>query len=168
MGEIMATKTKGKVAKKKSKPAGKKKAVKLVIAKKKARKSAKSAAKITLKKSLKKATPPQKHIAKTVPKKKIEAPIRRGKTERIGLVDYEDTSGGSGTGGQSGDTQGLSGIAETDSESVKELLEEGQAYEAEVIEGVESVPDADRGEVRTHQVPEDDVPEEYRDEDAQK
>ena len=62
----------------------------------------------------------------------------------------------------------MSGIAETDSESVKELLEEGQSYEAEVVEGVESVPDADRGEVRTREVPEDDVPEEYRDEDRQK
>jgi len=65
--------------------------------------------------------------------------------------------------GQSGDLQGLSDIAEADSESVEELIEEGNAYEAEAIEGVEDAPDADVAEVRTHEVPEDDIPEEYRD-----
>ena len=44
-----------------------------------------------------------------------------------------------------------------------ELLEEGNAFEAEVVKGVEDVPDADEGEVKTHEVPEDDVPEEYQD-----
>jgi hypothetical protein len=51
------------------------------------------------------------------------------------------------------------------SESVKELLEEGQSYEAEVVQGVEEAPDADQGEVRTREVAEDDVPEEYREND---
>jgi hypothetical protein len=46
---------------------------------------------------------------------------------------------------------------------VEELAEEGQAFEAEVVSGVENAPDADQGEVRTHEVPEDDVPDEYRD-----
>jgi len=65
--------------------------------------------------------------------------------------------------GQSGDIQDLSDLADADSESVEELIEEGNAFEAEVIEGVENVPDADVSEVRTHEVPEDDVPAEYRD-----
>ena len=52
-----------------------------------------------------------------------------------------------------------------DSESVDELLEEGQALEAAAISGVEDAPDPDEGEVVTHEVPEDDVPEEYLDED---
>lgn len=52
-----------------------------------------------------------------------------------------------------------------DSESVEELLEEGQAFEAEAVDGVENAPDADQGEVRTRQLPEDDVPEEYREKD---
>ena len=52
-----------------------------------------------------------------------------------------------------------------DSESVEELLEEGQAFEAGIIESVENVPDADEGPIRTREVPEDDVPEEYLDED---
>jgi len=65
------------------------------------------------------------------------------------------------TGGQSGDTQGLSNVAQSDSESVEELVEEGQFFEAAVISGIENAPDADVSEVRTREVPEDDVPTEY-------
>ena len=67
--------------------------------------------------------------------------------------------------GQAGDTEGLSQTELADSESVEELVEEGQAFEAGVVSGVENAPDADRGGVRTRQVPEDDVPQEYLDED---
>ena len=72
---------------------------------------------------------------------------------------------GPGSGGQSGDTQGLSDLEEAGSESVEELVEEGQSFEAEVIAGIENAPDADEGEVRSRQVPEDDVPPEYLEED---
>jgi hypothetical protein len=65
--------------------------------------------------------------------------------------------------GQSGDIQNLSDLADADSESVEELMEEGNAFEAEVVDAVENAPDADASEVRTHEVPEDDVPEEYLD-----
>lgn len=68
-------------------------------------------------------------------------------------------------GGQSGDTEGLSRAELADSESVEELVEEGQAFEAGIVSGVENVPDADKGGIRTRQVPEDDVPQEYLDED---
>jgi len=70
-----------------------------------------------------------------------------------------------GSAGQSGDLQGLSNVEGADSESVDELLEEGNAFEAEVVAGVESVGNADEKEVRTHEVPEDDVPGEYLDKD---
>jgi len=63
--------------------------------------------------------------------------------------------------GQSGDTQGLSDLEEADSESVEELLQEGQSFEAEVIAGIQNAPDPDVSEVHTRQVPEDDVPTEY-------
>ena len=63
--------------------------------------------------------------------------------------------------GQSGDTQGLSDVAEAGSESVAELVEEGQFLEADAIGGVEGAPDADVAEVHTKQVAEDDVPLEY-------
>jgi hypothetical protein len=66
--------------------------------------------------------------------------------------------------GQSGDTQGLSGVAQASSQSVEELVEEGQYFEAAVIEGVENAPPADLAEVKTKEVPEDDVPPEYGDE----
>ena len=72
---------------------------------------------------------------------------------------------GPSSAGQSGDTQGLSDIAEADSQSVRELVEEGQSFEAEVISGVEDAPDADVAGVHTRQVPEDDVPEEYQEDD---
>jgi hypothetical protein len=78
-----------------------------------------------------------------------------------GVVSEKERGTGPGSAGQSGDTQGLSDIEEAGSESVEELVEEGQSYEAEVISGVENAPDADKGGVRTRQVPEDDVPDEY-------
>jgi hypothetical protein len=68
---------------------------------------------------------------------------------------------GPGSAGQSGDTQGLSDEAEAGSESVLELVEEGQSFEAEAIAGIEDAPDADVAEVHTKEVPEDDVPSEY-------
>ncbi|HUE03082.1 MAG TPA: hypothetical protein VMR62_26165 [Bryobacteraceae bacterium] len=83
-------------------------------------------------------------------------------------ISPEDKTDGADSAGQSGDTQGLSDVAEAGSESVAELVEEGQSYEAEVIGGIENAPDADQGEVRTRQVREDDVPGEYLDEDLQR
>jgi hypothetical protein len=60
-------------------------------------------------------------------------------------------------GGQSGDLQGISRVADADSESVEELLEDGQALEAEVVEGVEDVPDEkpvpSRGRIEEDSVP---------------
>ncbi len=72
---------------------------------------------------------------------------------------------GPNSAGQSGADQGLPDTAEADSESVKELVEEGQSFEADVVEGVEDAPEPDVSEVRTRQVPEDDVPPEYINQD---
>jgi len=63
------------------------------------------------------------------------------------------------------DSQGLSDVERADSESVGELLEEGNTFEAGVVSGVEQAEDTDEREVRTREVPEDDVPEEYLDKD---
>lgn len=71
---------------------------------------------------------------------------------------------GSDAAGQSGALQGLSRRRGADSESVEELLEEGNAFEADIVAGVEDA-GADEKPVRTHEVPEDDVPEEYLDRD---
>jgi hypothetical protein len=62
---------------------------------------------------------------------------------------------GSAAAGQSGALQGLSRNPDADSQSVEELVEEGQTHEADVVSGIENAPDADRGEVRTHLDPED-------------
>ena len=64
---------------------------------------------------------------------------------------------------QSGDLQGLQDDPEAESESVKELLEEGQGFEASVVDAIEKSQSADAGPVRTHETPEDDVPPEYTD-----
>jgi hypothetical protein len=82
----------------------------------------------------------------------------------VDTLVFEAKGLGPRSGGQSGDLQGLSGLESADSESVGELLEEGNAFEAEIVKGVEDVSEADEREVKTHEVPEDDVPEEYREE----
>ncbi len=55
--------------------------------------------------------------------------------------------------GQSGDDQGMSGPAESDSQSVEELVEEGNAFEASVVDGVENAKDPDISEVRHARCP---------------
>ena len=79
--------------------------------------------------------------------------------EPYSTVTYRKKGMGPESAGQSGDTQGI------DDPDELELLEEGQAYEAELIESVEDAPDADKGGIRVRQVPEEDVPEEYLDQD---
>jgi hypothetical protein len=68
---------------------------------------------------------------------------------------------GPASAGQSGDLQQLPDVADADSESVEELMEEGNAFEAEAVEAVEDAKPPDVSEVRTREVPEDDVPAEY-------
>jgi hypothetical protein len=61
--------------------------------------------------------------------------------------------------GQAGDDHRLPDSAETDSESVEERVNEGQFFEATVVDGVEDISDSEVAEVRTRQVPvDDDVP----------
>ena len=70
---------------------------------------------------------------------------------------------GASAAGQSGDTQGLPGLEDVENESVRELQEEGQFFEASVVDGVENTAFADEGEVRVRRRPEDDLPPEYTD-----
>jgi hypothetical protein len=87
----------------------------------------------------------------------------RGEGQSVETINLDPKGLGSKSGGQSGALQGLSDIEGASSESVDELLEEGNAFEAEVVKGVEDAPDADQGEVRTHQRPqEEDLPEDFR------
>jgi hypothetical protein len=53
--------------------------------------------------------------------------------------------------GQSGDAQGLSAAEDANEEAVEELAETEQAYEAEIVEGVEDVDDHPERPVHTHE-----------------
>jgi len=127
------------------------------------------------KKPAKKKASQKMPVAKTSakPKKTTTAKTPRALEEQIqnksravyAVGSSRPTEGLMSSGRQSGDLQGLSRAEEADSESVDELLEEGNSFEAEVVTGVESADEADEREVRTHEVPEDDVPDEYLDKD---
>ena len=110
--------------------------------------------------AFRKRGPPIKHWHVMCSKKRMMKQDDEG-IRTYGTVSTREKGLGPGSAGQSGDTQGLSDVAEAGSESVEELVEEGQSFEAEVISGVEDAPDPDVAEVHTKQVPEDDVPSEY-------
>jgi hypothetical protein len=140
-----------------------KKAAKRKLAKKNASPKKKLAAK---KPSLKKA----KLKTKALGKKKagatttgVERKRTRERNQSLDAKAFAPQELRSRSAGQSGDLQGLSTVERADSESVDELIEEGNAFEADVVAGVETADDADEKEVRTHEVPEDDVPGEYLD-----
>jgi hypothetical protein len=73
--------------------------------------------------------------------------------DRKGPSDEPDRDPGLGpdSGGQSGDTQGLSLIADEADESVEELADSGQGYEAEVVKGVEDADEHPERPVHTHE-----------------
>jgi len=119
----------------------------------------------------KKAAPKKKAAAKAkVPGKKASTKTARSARKPVLRADesldaIELQGRRSQYPGQSGDLQGLSDVERADSESVDELIEEGNAFEADVVAGVERAGNSDEEEVHTHEVPEDDVPEEYLDKD---
>ena len=119
------------------------------------------------KKTIRKAATPKKRAKKRATPRKVSPKKRRirGKGQSAATLAFEPEGLTARSGGQSGDLQGLSSTAGADSESVDELLEEGNAFEAEAVKGVQDAPDPDESEVVTHEVREDDVPSEYLDED---
>jgi hypothetical protein len=123
--------------------------------------------KATPKKKLakKKAAPKKAAGKKATGPKKVAAARRRTPARRQSAPAFSRERAGSQSGELSGDLQGLSNREAADSESVDELLEEGNAFEADAVSGVESADNADEQEVHTHEVPEDDVPGEYLDEE---
>src|SRR5262252_9307110 len=128
--------------------------------KRKKKTTGKKAAKKSVKKSVKKIARRKPAPKKPVAKKRAAA--RRapagGSTERPRALPDQGWRRGMGAeaGGQSGDTEALSRSEIADSESVEELLEEGQSFEAGIVDAVENAPDADEGPIRTREVPEDD------------
>ncbi|HWZ99436.1 MAG TPA: hypothetical protein VN025_16895 [Candidatus Dormibacteraeota bacterium] len=141
----------------------KKKAVK----KKASAKKAKSAAKPAKRKAAKSKVPPNK---KKKSKGRVEvASVSSGSEAstldpkgRLIVESEEEASPSVHKGDLSGDLQGISTEELYDSESVSELIEEGQDLEAELIEGVEEAPDPDQDEVRVHKAPPKVIPD-YKD-----
>lgn len=89
----------------------------------------------------------------------------RKKSQRRDISTFSRETPEARSGEQSGDLQGLSNVESVDSESVDELVEEGNAFEAGVVAGVEDAGKRGVKELRTREVPEDDVPGEYLDKD---
>jgi len=129
--------------------ASKRKPVKKKVGKKLAKKKAAPKKKPALKTAVKTKTIGRKAIGKKTERAKPASAFKKPSRSAV----------------QSGDLQGLSNVEAADSESVGELIEEGNAFEAEVVAGVEDAGSRVEREVRTHEVPEDDVPGEYLDKD---
>ncbi|HSC44401.1 MAG TPA: hypothetical protein VLC94_01160 [Candidatus Acidoferrum sp.] len=149
----------------------------------KKRKAAKKKAKKPIRKVAKKVSAKISARAKSGGRKSKAKPVPKGKSRRAAARVVEPSSGSASSSldprragrlrfnnvdesarrRRIGDLQGISMSDRADSESVGELLEEGQTLEAEAVAGVEDALDADQGEIRTREVPEDDVPEEYLD-----
>ena len=131
------------------------------------------------KKSTAKKRPLKAKRSKEVPKKKTAKKAgfgARRRAEKRKSVNPEreikqeirsrrPTASDIASGRQSGDLQGLSRAERADSESVEELVEEGNIAEASAVAGVEESDNEEEREVHTHEMPEDDVPEEYLDEE---
>jgi hypothetical protein len=125
------------------------------------KKAAKPAKAASRKKAVQKKVAPKKignkkAVQKKSAGKKPTSNLRRrpssGANEALPMIKGR----GSASGGQSGDTLGLSDVEGVDSESVEELVEEGQDFEAEIVNAVENAPDPDEGELNA-EVPEDDL-----------
>ncbi len=162
----MAAKKKAKAKSKsklkpRTKTAPKKKSNKKSVVARSPKKSVKKTPKKTApkkqakKKTSAKAPAPAKTV---VPPRLAPTNPRRDRRE----VD-ESLSGVRRAPAQSPDLRGASRAELASSESVDELLDEGNTFEAGVVTGVEEADDADEQEVHTHEFPEDDVPEEYLD-----
>jgi len=79
---------------------------------------------------------------------KRKLPNEEAQIEELGN-DAEELA--SDSAGQSGDAQGLSQTADVDEESVEELAETDQAYEAEAVDGLEDAADHPERPVQTRE-----------------
>jgi hypothetical protein len=140
--------------KKKNKKSGKKSGKKRAASKSRVSAKAKLSAKSGKKKSAAKR--------RTAPKRRVGRSRQAAMgSQNVETVQMKPRALRARAGAGGGDFGGVSTVESVDSESADELLEEGQAFEAGIVSGVEDAPDADQGPVKTREVPEDDVPEEY-------
>src|SRR5579884_3043964 len=134
--------------KKKAKP--KTKAKKIAV-KKKGISAKKSTAKPGKKTGKKKVLKARATAVKTRAKARTPA-AKKKKTRRkpkfVGLEVLEPKKPRGRSGRQAGDLMGVSNVEGADSESVAELLEEGNTFEADAVSGVEAA-DLGEGEVQS-------------------
>jgi len=147
------TRPKAKSAKKAQQRAGTAKTSRKSASKRPAEK--KFASRATQKKG---ASRPRGRSGKKKPSVSVEAELKRE------FQSQNRTAAGIGP-RQSQDFEGLSRAEQADSESVDELVEEGNVLEAGAVAGVEEADNSDEREVPPHELPEDDVPDEYLDKD---
>jgi len=149
---------------KRAKPkAAKRKVIRAKARKPAPKKTAKPAPKKTAKPAPKKtAKPAPKKTARPAAKKKAKkVAAKRPRAPREFPVNPPEAQSGR----LAGDLQGLPRSEDAEAESVAELVEEGNAFEAGILSGVEAADAEDANEVETHEVSEDDVPGEYLDEE---
>jgi hypothetical protein len=145
---------------KKSKKSGKKRAA--------SRSRVSSKAKLSARSAKKKVSTKRKRAVRRRPVRENEDVMGSQSVETVPLSAVRSrgrAARAAAAGGGGGDYSGLSPVEGADSESPRELLEEGQTFESGIVSGVQNAPNADEGEVRTREVPEDDVPLEYDDQD---
>ena len=94
----------------------------------------------------------------SVARKKVKFSAKRRRVTSTGLVVETVAL-------QSGEPRKLYDGPTANAESMEELLEEGNVLEGVAIQGAEDALNTDQGEVQTHEVPEQEVPEEYLDKD---
>jgi hypothetical protein len=148
-------------SKKKSKKAAPKPAKKSRQRSVKAKTKSKTSKKPAKKKATRKpvASKPSVRRRKKAPSVSTEKELKRE------LRDRKLSGSGVVSSRRSEDFEGISQAEQADSESVDELVEEGNVFEAGAVAGVQEADDEDEEEVHTHEFPEDDVPEEYTDKD---
>jgi hypothetical protein len=123
----------------------------------KAKPAKKQPQKLAIAKKLAKTVAPNKPVAKKRSSKKTTSGKTtraannrtRNKSQEQGSSAFSREMSKSRLGVQSGDLQGLSNRENVDSESVDELLEEGNPFEAGVVAGVEDSGERGVREVRT-------------------
>ena len=112
--------------------------------------------------------PVQRSAKKTKASKKSTAVRKRPQINALSDIERDARNQklkGAGRAIPQSDFQGLSRAEEADSESVEELVEEGNIVESGAVAGVEKADDEDEREVHTEEFEEDDVPDEYLDKD---
>ena len=135
-----------------------------MVKKAKQKKTKRGAKKVTAKGKLRK-TPKQKAARKSAGRRSARKTQVVLGSQSVETVPLKQRASAAAAGAGGGDFGGVSVVEGANAESPEELLEEGQTFEAGIVSGVENAPDPDQGEVRTHEVPQDDVPDEYDDKD---